>query len=191
MKFRAMHGLLLSAVMLLLLSPAVNAFIIQSHSPVTLLVTDPTGLYKIGCLDSSCTSTSSAKFVDTIPAGEGASYSFCATPSSTACPSVTVTNPTPGTWTVQYFSTLTGDEVGHVYITVKDCSSGSCATISIVGTATNPVPLKQGSSGAAPFYITPTGLLPVPEFPLGLLLMVGLLAPALLVLGRVHRARKA
>jgi len=83
MKFKAMHGVLLSAAILLLFSPAVNAFIIQPHSPVTLLVTDPTGLYKIGCLDSSCTSAASPKFVDTIPAGEGASYAFCATPTST------------------------------------------------------------------------------------------------------------
>ena len=191
MKFKAMHGVLLSAAILLLFSPAVNAFIIQPHSPVTLLVTDPTGLYKIGCLDSSCTSAASPKFVDTIPAGEGASYAFCATPTSTVCPSVTVTNPTPGTWTVQYFSTLTGDEVGHVYITVKQCVSGACTTINIVGTPTDPVPLKQGSSGAAPFYVNPTGTLQVPQFPLGLAVLVGLLAPALLVLSRVHRARQS
>jgi len=182
----------LSALLLVLLSPAANAMIVRAHSPVTLLVTDPTGTHMIGCLDGSCTSTGSAKFIDTIPAGEGASYEFCPTPTSTDCPSVTVTDPTPGTWTVQYFSTLTESEVGHVYITVQQCSnSPACATINIVGSPDNPVTITQGSTGTATFYLSPTGTLPVPEFPLGLLMIFGVLAPALLILGRIQRRRQA
>ena len=185
------RGLLfLVPVLLLAASPAVNAVIIQAHSPVTLLVTDPSGHYKIGCLDGSCTSTSSPQFVDTMPPGEGATYSFCPTPSSSDCPSVTISDASPGTWTVQFFSTLTESETGHVYITVQQCTgTHGCATIDIVGTPDNPVSITQGSTGAATFYLTPTGL-SVPEFPLGLVLLIGVLAPVLIVIGRVQRDRR-
>ena len=191
MKVKASHLLSLSALLLVLLSPAANAMIVRAHSPVTLLVTDPTGTHMIGCLDGSCTSDGSAKFVNSIPASEGATYAFCPTPTSTDCPTVTVTNPVAGTWTVQYFSTLTGDEVGHVYIDVQTCTnSPTCPTLDIVGTATNPVTITQGSTGSGTFYLKPTGTLAVPEFPLGLMLVVGLLAPALIVLGRVQLGRR-
>jgi len=188
--------LLVGAALLVLLSPAVHAMIVQGHSPIVLLVKDPNG-NEFGCLGTSpltCTSTASSDFINQI-ASEGPSYTFPGDPAcaKTDCPIITITNPIPGTWTVYYFSTLTSGSAS-TYITVTQCTnhnSGSpCIMIDVVGSPTDPVPLSPGSSGSSPF-VFPLPTPSVPEFPLGLLLAIGLLAPALIFLGKVQRSRRA
>ena len=196
MRMNARSVLLVGAALLVLLSPGVHAMIIQGHSPIVLLVKDPNG-NEYGCLGTSpltCTSTSSSDFIDQI-ASEGPSYTFPTDPScaTTDCPIIAITNPTPGTWTVYYFSTLTSGS-SSTYITVTQCTNtepGSpCIMIDVVGSPTDPVPLSSGSSGSSPF-IFPLPTPSVPEFPFGLLLVVGLFAPAMIVVGNIQRRRRA
>ena len=67
-------------------SHKITPYVIQGHSPVDLLVTDPNGL-QTGCLNG--------KSVTNIP---GSTFSGCATEPET----IVISNPIPGTYTVQY-----------------------------------------------------------------------------------------
>jgi hypothetical protein len=196
MKVKARSLLVVGAMLLVLLSPAASAAIVQGHSPIVLLVVDPNG-HEYGCLGTApltCTSTASPDFINQIPS-ENPSYTFPTDPvcSTTDCPIVNIQNPVPGKWTVYYFSTLT-EGTASTYITVQDCSNGnpgsSCVTIDVVGSQENPVPLTVGTSGSNSFGL-PLTTVSAPEFPLGFLLVIGLLAPALMILGKVQRDRRA
>lgn len=79
------------------------------------------------------------------------------------------------------------------YITVTQYTNkkpgASCIMVDVVGSPSDPVPLYLGSSASSPF-VFPLPTPSVHEFPLHLLLMIGLLAPAVIVLGKVQRDRK-
>jgi hypothetical protein len=158
-----------------------TAFVVQGHSPIVLLVTDPNG-YQIGCDAVPCTSTSSPNFINTIPTGtpynEGpATYDFTTN-------TITISNPVAGPWTVEYIGTSSGTFT----ITVTSCpetggatgGSGGGQTESGCGNAGNPltltlvsgtVTLGQTGSASLTYNADGTITLPsegVPEFPLGL-----------------------
>ncbi|MDA4123088.1 MAG: hypothetical protein OK456_07915 [Thaumarchaeota archaeon] len=223
MKLGLRYALPAVVLLVVLVSPAASAMIVQGHSPIVLLVVDPNG-HEIGCLATNptgCTSTSSSDYRDYMPGSEGASYAFPGSPTceTTDCPLVTITNPTPGTWTVYYYSTLTGSETGTTYITVNECSnypqvwdgyggtntvssswssttwtstsSISSCTINIIGSPGDPVWIGAGSNGKATFLYPLTGTLGVPEFPYGMLLLIALVLPALLIYTRLQRRGRA
>ena len=166
-------------------APAANAVIqghspvplvIQGHSPIVLLVIDPLG-NEYGCQQSqasSCTSTGSSDFIDQInplyPAEGPASYDF-------GTNKITVDNPYSGLWTVWIYYTGTGNP--SFTLTATSCPEGrnTCSTTSFGGTATTQGLEYTFNVDTAGIITTGTS---VPEFPLGLLMVVGVLALVLL-----------
>jgi hypothetical protein len=187
MKLVVKGALLLSLVTFVLAAPVANALIITGHSPIVLLVTDPSG-NQFGCKTTSCTLSSvcsypceNTDFVNKI--SPTATYVFCPT-NYPNCPSINIPNAETGTWTVQYI----GTGPGTTYITAELCPNDVCSTINVIGTPDYPVTINPGTPVSFTISVTPTGF-SVPQFPFGLLLVVGLLAPALLVMSKLRSRR--
>ena len=170
------------------------------EGPVTYMSTS----YFSGSDPTGCTSTApppEGDFVNQI-SKEDPSYYFC-WDSKTSCPTIKIDKPITGNWVVYYFSTITGTEtVTSDYITISSCpvptaysSSGDTWTTSTwtesCTTLTQSISLSAGSSGSVAVTYNPDGSVtftppPVstPQFPLGSLVVVAVLAPVLLVLFR-------
>ena len=174
---RALSTLLILSVAILfaagLIIPSSFAMVIQGHSPINILVTDPNG-NQTGCLNGN-------NFTN-IPTS---TYNGCGSTPQT----VTIAEPTPGVYTVQWFSTLSGTEQGQFSITVTSCpqdnsdssnsghfeqacaptdpddTSTTTATIvtetSITGSASGSVTFTLNNDGS----ISQTPTTGVPEFP--------------------------
>jgi hypothetical protein len=145
-------------VALLVFAPAVgatsyrsDALIIQGHSPVVMLVTDPNGK-QIGCTDWTtahpCNSDTSYYFVNTIPTPpEGpATYNF-------ASNLINIPHPAIGVFTVEFFGTGTGSYT----ITAASCNLIVCYNVILAhGTITQTEVGKQ-IGGPITFTLTTNG----------------------------------
>lgn len=122
-------AVLLSGILLLLVAaaPSASGMIIEGHSPITLLVTDPNG-HEFGCTASSCSPT--LNFVNTLPLSEcttkydtmnSCTYQFPSSYDEVA--TITIPNPAPGPWTVTYFGT--GAPGASFTITIQNCPTNN------------------------------------------------------------------
>jgi hypothetical protein len=196
-------GVLALCALLLLLSVAPAGYaiiqgharfplIIQGHSPIVILVTDPYG-NQIGCTAVPCTSTRSPNFVNTIPSSEApATYNF---PSN----NVTITNPFFGTWTVEAIGTGTGGFT----ITVTSCPDDEIRMTNGNLFCEHPQTLTilsgsviEGQSGSGTFALNQDGSLSqesfaIPEFPMGVPVMVSVLLVGIIALKAFDSRRGA
>jgi hypothetical protein len=166
--------------------------IIQGHSPIVMLVTDPYG-NQIGCTAVPCTSTGSPNFVNTIPSSEApATYDF---PSN----NVTITSPFIGTWTVETIGTGTG---GFTIIATS-CPDDEIRTKNGVLFCEHPQTLTilsgsvtEGQSGSGTFALNQDGSMSqgsftIPEFPVGVPVVVSVLLVGIIALRAFNSRRGA
>ncbi len=122
-------AVLLASVLLLLIAaaPSASGMIIEGHSPITLLVTDPKG-HEFGCTASNCSSMNSTNFVDKLPPYEcksqttnSCTYQFPT--ASDEVTTITIPNPAPGPWNVTYFGT--GALGANFTITIQNCPTSN------------------------------------------------------------------
>jgi hypothetical protein len=226
-------ALLLGALFLLVAGiPSASGMIIQGHSPIVLLVTDPNG-NQFGCTASDC--SYATNFVDTLPLSECStkyvSLDLCTyvfPDKYTEVATIFIPNPTPGNWQITYFGT--GVAGASFTITVQNCpqstgpysfdgkdssgcqsdcdnedspantqwtctSSSGSSSLTIPGTLTGCAFTSQGCSvgfnlstdGALVLAPPPTSS--VPEFPVGMVVMVPILLACLLLLRTLREGR--
>jgi hypothetical protein len=158
--------------------------IIQGHSPIVMLVTDPFG-NQIGCTAEPCTSTESPNYVNTMPDSEApVTYDF---PSN----NITITSPFIGTWTVEYIGTGTGDFTitatscpvyeGPMYMTDGESGCEPQTLTVLSGSVT------EGQSGSGTFTLFEDGSMSlgsysIPEFLVGVPVVVSVLLVGIIAL---------
>lgn len=118
-----------------------------------------------------------------------ADYSACpsASPPLASCPDIIIQNPIasyPGhRWRVEYFSS--GAEKGFS-ITATSCTPIECTTITLTSGT-----LSVGESDTILFSVDSFGRLSVPQFPMGMFVVIGILAPSLLILSRISQGQQS
>ena len=148
---RLKSAALVSAVAVLLIAsvaaPSASALVVGGHSPITILLTDPSG-NQFGCTGALCYShcnnifpclTTNPKndFVNGLGLNTANGHPECSPvcvyyvnyltfPDPTTW--IGIPNPSPGTWTITYYSTLTGKTTGTFTITASSCGPyGKCS----------------------------------------------------------------
>jgi hypothetical protein len=122
---------ILGVTLILAVAPsAASAMIIEAHSPVTLLLTDPNG-NQFGCTSSTCSPFTHTNFIDTLPSSECdvgfPKIDLCLyLPPPPSPPdgvtNVVIPNPAPGVWHITYYGIGAG---GTFTITGLSCSGKS------------------------------------------------------------------
>jgi len=191
--------------------------IIQGHSPINILLTDPNG-HEFGCTSSTCTYKNN--FVDNLPKtecqidGKGLTLCLYLFPIITGgVTTIFIPNPAPGTWTVTYFGTGTGNFTitgcspdvdpstagswsdGSSYTPSNICGSGNIVTIAHgtldgTGCAFTAAGCNAtvGVNTDGTLYLPPPSY-STPEFPLGSLAMVSTLFAVFLIIGSRRNKR--
>lgn len=138
MRFAKISLLVVAALLLLTIAaPSASAFIIQGHSPIVILLTDPSG-GQFGCkgvpTSTYCyynsTTDEASTFVNTLTPKEcgtsGCTFtSYLNTSDGSYWSSISIPDPTPGTWTVTYYGYKTTGSFTLVGLSCSEKNSDS------------------------------------------------------------------